>query len=153
MNRLAPLVAIAAIGLAAILHFSPASTPPATPAGTAVLAAFEKGGDRGSARTHAAELAEISAAAADVLEFDWQAEKSRIRTGQHVHDLRLAIRDYRLAGWSFLKEYPALQDVLDQHFATHVGRASGPLTNELRTKWVQAFRELAEAARYAESRL
>lgn len=153
MNRLAPLVAIVAIGLAAALHFSPASTPPATPAGTAVLAAFEKGSDRGSARTHAAELAEISAAAADVLEFDFQSEKSRIRTGQHVHDLRLTIRDYRLAGWSFLKQYPALQDVLDTHFNAHVGRAAGPLTNEQRTKWVQAFRELADAARYAESRL
>lgn len=153
MNRFAPLVAIVALAIAAIMHVAPASTPPATVAGTAVLSAFEKGSDRTSARTHAAELAEISAAAADVLEFDFQAEKSRIRTGQHVHDLRLAIRDYRLAGWSFLKAYPALQDVLDQHFAAHVGRASGPLTNELRTKWVQAFRELTEAARYAEARL
>jgi hypothetical protein len=153
MRRAASLSAIAACAIAAVVHFSPAAGPPATPTGTAVLAAFERGADRGAARTHAAELAEISAAAADVLEFDWQAERSRIRTGQHVHDLRLAIRDYRLAGWSFLKAYPALQDVLDTHFSGHVGRASGPLTNEQRTKWISAFRELAEAARYAESRL
>lgn len=153
MNRFAPLIAIAALAVAVLMHCSPAAGPPATSAGTAVLAAFERGTDRGAARTHAAELAEISAAAADVLEFDFQSQKSRIRTGQHVHDLRLAIRDYRLAGWSFLKEYPALQDVLDQHFAGHVGRGAGTLTNEQRTKWVAAFRELSEAAHYAESRL
>lgn len=127
--------------------------PPRPPAGPDLVSAFRENDDPEEARHHARCLATILKSLADVLEYDGSRKEPRIRTATQADDLRIALREFRMQGFSFASKYPAVRDVVDQHFTAAVGTSGGPLDQVRRAQWIEASRQLARSAEYAAEEL
>ena len=136
---------------------SPQPAPPAF-SGPDMGPAFATNTNRAEAIEHARTLADILDELAGVIEYDGTLPRPRVKTAVQVDDLRIALRDYRMRGWSFLEQYPALRDALDKYFSAVVGTSGQPIDQPgltagktRRQEWIDACRTLAESCRRVKS--
>lgn len=136
-----PMLFVAAAFGGLLLVIAGARKGPSSP----LTPVFASHTNRFEAKADAAALAEIAKAMADVIEFDGRLENPRIKKAIHVDDMRAAVREYRMEGWSFLSRYDGLGAELDRLFAP-VGTNTGELSPERRAIWVDAFRRCQSEA-------
>ncbi len=168
-----PTVAVAvALVFAGVLSLSgrgaigPAPSPQPVPAPLAgdpdLFADFKAAIDRGDvtrlqAREHAIAFADVTAATARMLRYDWSdrvpAEKRRIKTGVNLAQFRNDVRDFAMEGWTFTAKYPSIKGTVTNHLNEAASRDSGDLTKEAVERWAKAFDALSRSALNAESRL
>jgi hypothetical protein len=126
--------------------------PLVTPSGPDMVKAFS-GADSTQASHDAEVLSTLCYALHDYLADDWKASKPFIENGVQVDNLRLIARKIRTKNKSFADTYPQLAPVLEEHFIRHVGTSGGPLNDETRRGWLEAFKQLAECSAYASKTL
>ncbi len=117
-----------------------------------LVQAFAQSDDPQQAKADALVLAALCRSIADVIEYDGQLDEPRLRTGQQLDRLRRWTREYTLDGVSLGTRYPALPPAVKKYLDDRLGTEAGPLTSQQRTKWVVAYRKIAEAAEYAAAR-
>jgi hypothetical protein len=83
---------------------------------------------------------------ADEIEYDGSLSEPSIITGSQIDQLRKAARLLRCRGESIGDRQPAARDKIATYLEAHVGTDGGPLTPELRSLWVSAFRDVGRAA-------
>jgi hypothetical protein len=125
------------------------SVPSQPPAGPDLTKAFSTNDNRAEAKAHAHVFATICGALAEYIEYDGQRPEPLLKTGVQIDDLRLALRQTRTKGWSFLTKYPDLKEPLETFFTKELGAEGGPIDAAKRSKWVSAMRTLATSAEYA----
>ena len=147
---------LAAVAVVAILFagelFKATPATPVTPRptdGPDYVAAFASNDDRAEARRHAHDFETILTALADQLEYDLQQKERRFTTGVQIDDLRIALRQYRMGGWSFIAKYPGVADETEKWMDAQVGTGGGPLTEEDVKGWVKATRQAAACCKFA----
>lgn len=157
------LIGVVAVGL---LFFQASgkdpAAPDADPGAPDMVAVFAQNDNRQEAVAHALAMATISDSVANILEYDGQQQPPKYTNGVEFDDLRLLIRKYRMSGWSFATKYPQLPTVLESFFAAQIATGTdasgkpvtsgGPVTAEMRKKWIAAHRQVAKSCRYAASR-
>lgn len=115
-----------------------------------LVSVFGGSADDAQARTHAMGAACLADAMADVIEFDGRAEKPRLASAGAVEDYRVQMLSYCNRGWRYDALYPGFGSTvggfLDRRIGTDGGQA---VSGEQRVKWVNAYRDLAKAARHA----
>lgn len=140
-------VAAAALLIGAVAAFNlgsrvtPSPTPP--PAGPLDLRGLF-GGPTGA--EDAQIVAGLTGELADEIEWDGRQDAPRWRTGAAVDDLRQAARELRCRGVSIGARQPAARDAIARHLEAAVGTSGGPIDAAVRAAWVQALREISEAA-------
>lgn len=145
---------IAGIVLAAVLYSgwkgtTPGVAPMPKPPGPDMVAVFAKNDNRAEAKQHAHIMATIMGSLADFIEYDGQRKEPRITTGVQIDDVRLALRENRMKGWSFSTKYPDLGSAVESLMNEEVGTSGGVLTDTQRKKWVDALRKLSKCCEYA----
>lgn len=83
---------------------------------------------------------------ADEVEWDGHAATPIYRTGVAVDDLRKTVRVLRCRGISIGDRQPSARDVIASYLESKVGTHGGDLTPEQRAAWVEAFRDVGQAA-------
>lgn len=154
-NNLTLIVGLALLGLAISAQVPGCSVGPLTPppSGPDMTRAFTEGARSTTAAHDAEVLSTLCYALHDYLEDDWRASKPFIENGVQVDNLRLIARKIRTKNQSLAEAYPALPKVLEEHFVRHVGTSGGPLTDETKRGWLEAFKQLAECSDYAAKNL
>lgn len=138
------VIAIAAVALAlfqALDRGAPA--PPPAPSSGLVLAGKFVGP---TASDDAVAIAGMCFELADKLELDGREPSPKIVSGQAWDDLRTAVRSSRMRGVSIGERQPHARDAIHKYLDTAVGTAGGPMGEDVRVKWVNAYREIARAA-------
>lgn len=156
MNKNLLLVAgVAILGFSLLGKVPGCSTPLNKPSGPDMVFAFTENASRsGEQARHDAEvLSTLCQALHDYLEDDWRADKPFLNQGVQVDNLRIIARKVRTKNQSLSESYPALSGVLEEHFTRHVGKSGGPLTDETKRGWLEAFKQLAECSEYASKAL
>lgn len=143
-------LAMALIGLAAALHFwsvSPKSPigPPSPPLEIDLTGAFQ--GEK--AADDAALLAEMSAAVADMIEWDGKQPEPLLTTARALDQLRTRTREFLCKGESIGERNPKVRQIVGDFLESHLGTSGGAITPEQRASWVSAYREVSRSARYA----
>lgn len=158
------LIGIVAIGLLIYGNAKPndPKTPENDPGAPDMVSVFAQNDNRQEAVANALAMAAISDSVANILEYDGTLQPPKYTNGVEFDDLRLLIRKYRMAGWSFASKYPQLPSTLESYFAAQVATGTdasgkpvtggGPVTAEMRKKWIAAHRQVAKSCRYAASR-
>jgi len=113
------------------------------------VAAFATNDDRAEARRHAHDFETILEALADGIEYDQSKKERRFSTGVQIDDFRIALREYRMGGWSFMSKYPGVAAETEKWMESQVGTGGGPLTDEDVKSWIKATRTAAACAKYA----
>lgn len=143
-------IAVAVIFGAELFKGSPASPVVPKPAeGPDYVAAFATNDDRSEARRHAHDFETILTALADQLEYDLTRKERRFTSGVQVDDFRIALREYRMGGWSFMSKYPGVAVETEKWMTSQVGTGGGPLTEEDVKTWIKATRQAAVCCKYA----
>lgn len=83
---------------------------------------------------------------AEEIEFDGSQSAPLFRTGVAVDELRRAARSLRCRGVSIGDRQPKARDKIATYLDAKVGTDGGPLSNEQRTAWVAAYRDIGRAA-------
>lgn len=83
---------------------------------------------------------------ADEIEHDGSLSEPAIINGAQIDQLRKAARLLRCRGQSIGDRQPTARDKIAAYLESHVGTDGGPLTPELRSLWVSAFRDVGRAA-------
>lgn len=149
------LFVVLAIGAAVLVASELYKATPATPIipkpseGPDYVAAFATNDDRAEARRHAHDFETILTAMADQLEYDLTKKERRFQTGVQIDDFRIALREYRMGGWSFMAKYPGVAAETEKWMESQVGTGGGPLTDEDVKSWIKATRTAAACAKYA----
>lgn len=97
----------------------------------------------------AADAATVSALLdelASEIEWDGRQPEPLIRTGVAVDDLRQRARELRCRGVSIGDRNPRARDAIRDYLDQNAGKGGGPLTEQQRAAWVNAFRDIAKAA-------
>jgi len=128
---------------------TPGIVPMPKPPGPDMVAVFAKNDNRPEAKLHAHILGLIMSSMAEYIEYDGQRKEPRINTGVQIDDLRLALRENRMKGWSFTQKYPDVGAAIEELMDAEVGTSGGVLTDAQRKKWVDAFRKLSKCCEYA----
>lgn len=124
-----------------------------------LVSVFRTNGNTSEARHHAKSFAAICDAVAQVIEDDAKAvtpdgkTAPRLNTGRQLETLRTLTRHFAMRGFAFSSRYPTLAPTLDKWLTERLGTSAGPITADQRRKWIEAFRELAEASREAASQI
>lgn len=118
-----------------------------------LLPAFSATDDLLQAKQDASDFAALCCALADQLEYDSKLPSPRINTGVQMDDMRRWAREYFLSGQSLGVRYPKLRDIVKDYLDRKLGTDGGRLDDAKRKAWIDALRVLAEAGRYAASRL
>lgn len=139
-------VAFAAlIAAAAISWFArPAAPPPPAPDNPAAFSL--RGKFTGpTAADDAAIVSSLCESLGDAIEWDGSHEK-RLKTGVAFDELRVFARELRMRGESIGDRQPQARDAISEFLDDAVGASGGPVTDESRAAWVNAFREIGRAA-------
>lgn len=99
-----------------------------------------------TASEDAAVVGALCGELADELEFDGTQAEPFLRTGVAVDELRQRARELRCRGVSVGARQPAARDAIHAYLDSAVGTAGGPISPEQRARWVNALRDIAEAA-------
>lgn len=83
---------------------------------------------------------------ADELEFDAGQGEPFFRTGIQVDEFRKIARVLRCRGMSIGERQPTARDAIAKYLDDHVGTDGGPLSQEQRSAWISAFRDIGRAA-------
>lgn len=147
------LIAVAFVGLLLLAMFykpqAPNSPAPKPTEGPDYVAAFSTNDDRAEAKRHAHDFETILTSLADQLEYDLSRKERRFTTGVQIDDLRIALREYRMGGWSFMTKYPGVSAETEKWMESQVGVSGGPLTDEEMKQWIKATRTAAACCKYA----
>lgn len=143
-------IAMGLIGLAAALHFFTAPTrmppaPPSPPLEIDLSSAFQGP----QAADDAALLGEMSAAVADMIEWDGKQTEPMLTTARSLDQLRTRTREFLCKGESIGERNPRVRQIVGDFLESHLGTSGGAITPEQRANWVSAYREVSRAARYA----
>jgi len=124
------------------------------PGGPDLVSVFAAGKDRSAARDDAKHFCNLCADLSAKLAYDGtRGENARIRTGQQLAQVRSEARDFEFFGRRLSKDYPAIGETLEKFLDDAAGKDGGKLSDEGRSKWVDAFKRIAAAAGYAAGRL
>jgi hypothetical protein len=139
-------VAFAAlIAAAAISWFArPSDAPPPAPDNPAAFSLRGKFVGP-TAADDAAIVSSLCEAIGDAIEYD-AAHDKRLKTGVAFDELRVFARELRMRGESIGDRQPQARDAISEFLDDAVGASGGPVTDESRTAWVNAFREIGRAA-------
>ena len=98
------------------------------------------------AATDAATTSALLEELADAIAWDGQQAEPRLKSGAAFDDLRRAARELRCRGVSLGARQPAVRDAIKAFLDQQVGTDGGPVDAAQRSKWVAAFRAVAQAA-------
>lgn len=101
------------------------------------------------AAVDAATTAALCNELADELQWDGSDGEPFIRTGVAFDELRTRTRKLRCKGESLGDKHPRARAAIEEFLNAHAGTSGGPLTPEVKAKWVAAYREVAKAAEAA----
>lgn len=159
---LMPLVLLAAVGIGFMIYQGSKAdpkTPETNPGPPDMVAVFAQNDNRQEAAAHALAMATISDSIANILEYDGTLQPPKYTNGVEFDELRLLIRKYKMSGWSFTAKYPLLPTTLEAYFTSQVSTgvdaggkpitSGGPVTADMRKKWIDAHRQVARSCRYA----
>ena len=135
-----------AVALVVIALSIPASkdVKPPVPDGPLDLTACFEGAD---AAQDAAIVAAMSSEIADVVDWDGQQPEPLLLTGWDIDQMRTQTRLWVCDGESLGEKHPRLCEKVCQYLDSKVGNDGGPLSEQQRLAWVNAYREIARAAR------
>lgn len=142
------LAAAALVAAAAVMFAWPATeddhgpAPPPAPASLSLKGKFVGP----SAAMDAAITAGLTAELADELEWDGTQSEPAIATGAAVEMLRTRARELRCAGETLGAKHPLAREAIGAYLDAKAGQAGGKLTPASRAAWVEAFREISQAA-------
>ena len=94
-------------------------------------------------------LGELCRSIAECIEADGMLEKPRLATGRSLDDLRRAAREYALDGRCLTDEQPAVAEAVGNYMEAKIGTNGGPVSPQVRSSWVAAFREVARSCEIA----
>jgi len=133
--------------LAAVVEFAPRpAAPTPTPAGVLDLRGKFMGAN---AAEDAAAFAGLCHGIAEALASDGGKPAPRITTGVQIEDVRVAAAEGRFLPRSLSREQPHAAAAAGRYLDSVVGTSGGPLDATTRSRWVEAFRALAQAAEEA----
>lgn len=139
----AALIAAAAVAWAVGRPTAPGPQPaPPAPARLDLRGAFVGPDGAADAATVSALLDELAAE----IEWDGRQPEPLIRTGVAIDDLRQRARELRCRGISIGDRNPRARDAIRDYLDRAAGKGGGPLTDEQRAAWVNAFRDISRAA-------
>lgn len=124
---------------------SPAPQPEPQPTGLSLRGLFV--GE--TAAEDAAAIAALCDEIASEIAWDGTQDEPYLKTGVAFDELRTRARMARMRGESFSDRQPAACDKIAQHLSLEVGDQGGPVDDAQRSRWVAAYREIAEACRNA----
>lgn len=143
-------IAMGLFGMAAAIYCFTAPTrlppaPPAPPLEIDLAGAFigEKAAD------DATLLAEMSAAVADIIEWDGKQTEPALTTARSLDQLRTRTREFLCKGESIGERNPKVRQIVGDFLESRLGTSGGAITPEQRAAWVSAYREVSRAARHA----
>lgn len=139
------MLALCVILAVAYANYSPSPAPQPEPTGLSLRGLFV--GE--TAAEDAAAIAALSDEIADEIEWDGTQTEPYLKTGVAFDELRTRARMARMRGKSFGDRQPAACDKIAQHLYLEVGDKGGPVDAAQRSRWVAAYREIAEACRNA----
>jgi hypothetical protein len=146
------LIGAAMVGLALVLLMSSGSQEAPTPAPTPPDGPINLTGLWTPGEFTAQDIASVEAlfdeVAADV---EWDASKNDpdITTGIAFDELRTRAFDMRLKGDSIGDRHPKARAEIKRYLDSAAGVSGGPLTPEVRDRWIKAFKTVAtEAGRH-----
>lgn len=138
-------VALLAGGL--YMYTRPATNPVPTPEPPRPAGVDLRGKFRGpDAARDAAVTAALCGELADALEYDGLQEEPLIKTGVALDDLRVRARQLLCRGESLGEKHPAARDAIKAYLDQVAGTAGGPVSQQQRSAWIAAYRELSRAA-------
>lgn len=123
--------------------------PVPAPEGPNLVPVFAKSDDRAKAKHDAKVFGTICRSVARAIEFDGKQPNPRFSTGVKLDDLRIGVREVRMEGYSFGREYPDLKNAVEEFMVLKVGKSGGPIDDAKRAAWVEAMNALADSAEYA----
>lgn len=121
--------------------------------GPAFAEIFDGAPSARDAKAHAHRLAEICAAAAEMVEFDGTREKPRFHSGEQIVELRSVVRELMARDGSYGTLYPKLPATVNEFFKERVGEYDQELTPIIRDRWVGALQDAAAGFSYASQSL
>jgi hypothetical protein len=134
--------------LAAVVEFAPRPAPAPVP--TPAVALDLRGKFVGAnAAEDAAAFAGLCHGIAEALAADGGKPTPRITTGVQIEDVRVAAAEGRFLPRSLSREQPHAAAAAGRYLDSVVGTSGGPLDATTRSRWVEAFRTLAQAAEEA----
>lgn len=141
------LVALGLLAVGVYAYTRPAANPapqpePPRPAGVDLRGKF-RGPD---AAKDAAITAALCGELADSLEYDGLQEEPLIKTGVALDDLRVRARQLMCRGESLGEKHPSARDAIKVYLDQVAGTAGGPVSQQQRSAWIAAYRELSRAA-------
>lgn len=116
-------------------------------------AVFAEAPDQRAAKAHAHRLAEICAAAAEMVEFDGTREKPRFHNGEQIIEMRSVVRELLAKNGSYGTLYPKLGPTVGKFFEDRIGEFDQELTPIIRDRWVGALQDAAAGFDYASKSL
>lgn len=138
---------LAAIGLAALAWYLHS---PETPPGPAPSELILKGLFVGpTASQDAAIVSALAGELAEEIEYDGAQSEPALKTGLQLDYLRTRARDLRCRGDSIGDRHPRVREAIKDYLEQELGTSGGPITPELRAKWVDAYRTVSESALHA----
>lgn len=117
---------------------------PPVPDGPLDLTACFEGAD---AAQDAAIVAAMASEIADVIEYDGGQPSPLLTTGWEVDQMRTQTRVWMCGGDSLGEKHPKLCNAVSVYLDETVGNNGGPLSKQERRAWIDAYREIARAAR------
>jgi hypothetical protein len=150
---------LAAVGVAVFFLLSTRNEQPGPlgpkPDGPDLVAVFRATSeDKATARKDALSFGVLCEAIASMIEYDGRrGEQARLLTASQLDDLRRWSREYYLRGQSYNTRYPQLGEVAGAFLDSKLGTAGGPIDDSCRTRWIEAYRQLAKCSLYAAENL
>lgn len=117
--------------------------PEPAPIGLSLTACFQGEDAARDAATVAAMADEI----ASVIEWDAKQDQPLMTTGFAIDQMRTKTREMLCRGVSLGEKHPLVCEAVCAFLDQRVGNNGGVLTDEDRKNWVQAYRDIARAAR------
>ena len=134
---------LAGAAVAAAVELSGRADAPPQPSGGLSLRGKWIGPD---AAEDAAAFAGLCRGIADALEADGERSQPRITTGVQIEDVRVAAAEGRFLPRSLTTSQPHATAAAGKYLDEVAGTSGGPLDATVRSRWVEAYRALAEAA-------
>ena len=94
----------------------------------------------------AATIASICAELADEIAWDGKQAEPFFKNAVQLDALRTRSRELRCRGVSIGERQPAARDAIHAYLDSSVGTAGGPISDQKRAQYVEAYRILARAA-------
>lgn len=98
------------------------------------------------AAADAATVAALFDELAAEVEWDAMQPEPVIKTGVAFDELRQRARELRCRGVSLGAKHPRARDAIKDYLDRTAGTSGGPLTEQQRSAWVAAYRDIARAA-------